>query len=500
MTFKFCKFPFVVKNKFISTTIGTLGIYLGIGFILPISYLSVYITSYINLNQDFVNMHYGYFLNLILTLSMSFSVSIGGLLETKIGFYFTTLLGTTIILISNIFFFRIQNIWICYCLTCIMGIGAGISVSLLGKNMTLYVPKKKGILVGIIGLLVILLAGGYLLAGEKIIAPEGETIGQEEEVYKPETAKRTYLYFMIGFFTIPLGDIIFLLFSHEYKEPIIDDIDNLQIEEGNEETKNGNKNETEEKDQPNENKIKNQTNNSFFQELKGIEKYKKEKIKKIIKTFRFWRIAIVSFLLSFPISFMMTTGRTFGAIIGIEGRALQFLMAIQGISIIIIGPIFGIISDKKGPMIILRISSIVSIAPGILLFFFIDNSVLYIISFVLIAIGLVSKMVSFNPLLMEIYGIQESVILSGIINGLGKIGEIITTVSAFVISFYYSKDEIKTPYKIIFVSGSVCSIISFLLLCFESNKKFISEEDNIDGIGKLVDNERITEYKENINI
>ena len=197
---------------------------------------------------------------------------------------------------------------------------------------------------------------------------------------------------------------------------------------------------------------------------------------------------------------MMTTGRTFGAIIGIEGRALQFLMAIQGISIIIIGPIFGIISDKKGPMIILRISSIVSIAPGILLFFFIDNSVLYIISFVLIAIGLVSKMVSFNPLLMEIYGIQESVILSGIINGLGKVGEIITTVSAFVISFYYSKDEIKTPYKIIFVSGSVCSIISFLLLCFESNKKFISEEDNIDGIGKLVDNERITEYKENINI
>ena len=361
-------------------------------------------------------------------------------------------------------------------------------------------PNKKGLIVSIIGGVTILLAGIFSIVGEKIINPDGYTLGEEEEYYEYKYSSRTYLYFMIGFFTIPLGDIIFLLFSHEYKEPIIDDIDNLQIEEGNEETKNGNKNETEEKDQPNENKIKNQTNNSFFQELKGIEKYKKEKIKKIIKTFRFWRIAIVSFLLSFPISFMMTTGRTFGAIIGIEGRALQFLMAIQGISIIIIGPIFGIISDKKGPMIILRISSIVSIAPGILLFFFIDNSVLYIISFVLIAIGLVSKMVSFNPLLMEIYGIQESVILSGIINGLGKIGEIITTVSAFVISFYYSKDEIKTPYKIIFVSGSVCSIISFLLLCFESNKKFISEEDNIDGIGKLVDNERITEYKENINI
>ena len=162
-----------------------------------------------------------------------------------------------------------------------------------------------------------------------------------------------------------------------------------------------------------------------------MEKYKKERIKKVVKTFRFWRIVLVSFLLSFPISFMITTRRTFGAIIGIKGSALQFLMAIQGASIILMGPIFGIISDKKGPMIILRICSIVSIIPGVLLLFFIDNTVLYIISFVFIALGLVSKMVSFNPLLMEIYGIQESVILGGIINGFGRVGEIITTVSAF---------------------------------------------------------------------
>ena len=163
-------------------------------------------------------------------------------------------------------------------------------------------------------------------------------------------------------------------------------------------------------------------------------------------------------------------------------------MVIQGICIVVIGPILGIISDKKGPMIILKISAIVSIIPGILLLFFIDNTVLYILSFALIAIGLVSKMVSFNPLLMEIYGIQESVILGGIINGLGKVGEIITTVSAFVISFFYSKDEIKTPYKIIFISGSICSVISFLLLCFESNKKFDYKEENIDTIDKLMDN------------
>ena len=217
-----CKFPIIIKNKFISTVIGSLGIYFGIGFILPISYLSVYITSYINLKQDFVNMHYGYFLNLILTLSMAFSASLGGILENKIGFTFTTLLGTTIVLITNIFFFRIQNIWICYCLTLIMGVGAGISISLLGKNLTLYIPNKKGIIVSIFGLVVIILAGGFLIAGEKIISLEGVTIEPDEEVYKPEIAERTYLYFMLCNLTIPNGDIIYLLFTHEYKKSIIE--------------------------------------------------------------------------------------------------------------------------------------------------------------------------------------------------------------------------------------------------------------------------------------
>ena len=196
---------------------------------------------------------------------------------------------------------------------------------------------------------------------------------------------------------------------------------------------------------------------------------------------------------------MITTGRTFGAIIGISGGALQFLSIVQSGSIVIIGPIFGILADKKGPLIIVRICAIISILPGIILLFFMDNTALYMLSFVLVATGLVSKMVSFNPLLMEIYGIEESVILSGIINGIGKVGEIATTIAAFVISFFYTKDEIKTPYKIIFTIGSVCSIVSTILLFFESNEKFDYKEDQEDKdvneieIDKLVDTDTITE-------
>ena len=226
-------------------------------------------------------MHYGYFLNLILTLSMAFSASLGGILENKIGFTFTTLLGTTIVFITNIFFFRIQNIWICYCLTLIMGVGAGISISLLGKNLTLYIPNKKGIIVSIFGLVVIILAGGFLIGGEKIISLEGVTIEPDEEVYKPEIAERTYLYFMLGFLTIPLGDIIFLLFTHEYRKSIIENESILSTEEKIEETKEEIEDNIEEKNEkPIEKKAEKPNKINFLQELKEWKNIKKKELKK----------------------------------------------------------------------------------------------------------------------------------------------------------------------------------------------------------------------------
>ena len=105
-------------------------------------------------------------------------------------------------------------------------------------------------------------------------------------------------------------------------------------------------------------------------------------------------------------------------------------------------------------------------------------------------------MVSFNPLLMEIYGIEESVILGGIINGMGKVGEVITVVAAFAISFKYQGNEIKTPYKIIFIVGSACSILSLILLLFESRKKYEYEEE-MDKLNPLIDNDNLTEIVQN---
>ena len=484
----FCKRPTIIKNEFISSLVATCGIFMGISFILPMGNFSVYLTSYIHEKQDFVTMYYGLFINLISAFAMTAGMSIGGFLELKLGLILTTLSGLVIILIGNIFFLNVQNIWLCYVLTFVVHVGAGIANSLNGKNLALYKPEKKGMLVSGIFALAVLFAGPLALMGEKIINPDGYTLQGDEEYYSYKYSSRTYLYFTIGFFTIPLGAIIFLLFIVVYKPPkksneLNDIYQNISNEKENEEDK--------------ENNNKNEEGEIINEELKSMSN--KKKIKKVIKTFRFWRLSIAQLLISFSFSFILGTGRTFGAIIGIEGGALQFLMLLQSLALLIIGPLVGFLVDKKGPLNLLRAAALICVIPGVLLTFFTTNTFFFIFSFLLGIIGMVSMVVCFSPFIMEVYGIQESVILGGIMNVFSKLSEIITTVSGFVISLYYTKDEIIRPYQAMYIIGSICCLVSFVLFLFEKMDKFNYEIEE-ESLDTLVENARYTEANWDINL
>ena len=252
------KFKLLIKNKFISSIIGTLSIFFGIAFIFPLSNFSVYITSYIHYKDEFVTMHYGLFINLIFSFAQTFSLSLGGYLENLLGFFKTIMLGFAIVFVANFFFIFQRNIWLCYGLSLFIGIGVGITTSLLGKNLTFYSPKKKGLISGLLGLGIMIITAIFALGGEKIINFEGFTLQEEDNYYPREIAEKTYLYFLIGECSIPFGLIFGLLLIYEYKPEDNQDNSNLenneenkeQIEEKNEEGKFEEK--TEEKDEENE--------------------------------------------------------------------------------------------------------------------------------------------------------------------------------------------------------------------------------------------------------
>ena len=89
---------------------------------------------------------------------------------------------------------------------------------------------------------------------------------------------------------------------------------------------------------------------------------------------------------------------------------------------------------------------------------------------------------------MEIYGIQESVILGGIISAFSKISEITTTVTAFIVSLFFKDvEKLKVPYRAIYIISSIFCTISAILLLLESNEKVnytleipMSNEDSVE--------------------
>ena len=491
-----CKKQKLLKNDFASAFIGTFGMLLGISFVFPLSAFSVYITSYIHEKQSFVTMYYGLFIHLIFSFAMTFGMSIGGFLELKLGFCLTTLSGLLIILACNIVFLNAQNIWLCYVLTFLMSSGAGISNSLTGKNLAFFKPGRKGLLVSVLAAITTAFAAVFSITGEKLINPDGYTLGEKEEYYDYKYSSRTYIYFTIGFFTIPIGVTLFLLFIIEYKKG------ESKVSEERKEESETNKEIKEEKEKENEKpEIINENENNEKEEdenelilSKSIQEInKKHKIRKVIKTFRFWRLSISLFLATFSFSFILGTGRTFGALIGINGSALQYLMICQSGAMIVVGPLLGFFVDKKGPLIFLRIATVVLIIPGILLTFFTKNTIAFIVSFVVSVLGLVSSMVCIAPFMMDVYGIQESVILGGIMNVFAKIADVITTVVAFVISFFYNKEEILVPYRIMYMVGSGCCVVSFILLMFEKRDKFDYGDEDKEDLGDIVEKGRFTE-------
>ena len=468
------KFKLLIKNKFISTFIGTFFVYLGIAFIMPINSISVYITSYIHLKQDYVTMHYGLFLHLLARISNSISYPLGGIIEHKIGFLYTISAGLVIVFIGNLIFIFQQNIWISYLLFIIMGLGSGAASSLLVKNLTFYFPHKKGIISGTCGLFSNIIGAIFSFVGEKVIAFKGYTLKDNDEFYPKEIAERVVIYFIISAVLLPIALIISNLLLYQYNPKENEKKEDNTPNEENKEDKENNINKQASGNQKDD-KFEFDPNELYQKELK--EKSKKNTIK-ALKSLRFWKTNLFFFCFLFSFTFILDTGRTIGALIGIDGTALQYISIFQSIFLIILIPLIGILADKKNPILVLRIASIIIIIPPIVLTFFMSNTFFFIISLVFDKVAFSGLLVGFITFMMEIFGIQESVVLAGIILSFGKVAEIITTSTAFAVSNFYGKEELYKPYKVIYIICFFMCIVSNVLIFLEKKEKFNYNDEN----------------------
>ena len=193
-----CWKPNLIKNKYISNLISIIAIYLGISFYFSLNDLFLLINYSFSIEDK--NKYYEMLFSIFSSLAQSIGMLIGGILEYKINYFYTTLTGLLISLISIIIIFFAYKSSVFYIFGVIWGLGVGISVSLLRKNLILFSPNKKGLTLSFVRIInTIFYAVVLYVINVYIIYSLG-----------------SFLFY--SFIGIIIGLILFGLFSWEYKK------------------------------------------------------------------------------------------------------------------------------------------------------------------------------------------------------------------------------------------------------------------------------------------
>ena len=447
-----CRKPNLIKNKYISNLISIIAIYLGISFYFSLNDLFQLIKYSFTIEDK--NKYYEMLFSIFSSLAQSIGMLIGGILEYKINYFYTTLTGLLISLISIIIIFFVYKSSVFYIFGVIWGLGVGISVSLLRKNLILFSPNKKGLTLSFVRIInTIFYAVVLYVINVYIIYSLG-----------------SFLFY--SFIGIIIGLILFGLFSWEYKKE-----DEINVNE----------------EMSNQISESNQNNDNHLNEKEALDKLNnleeeldrddiKSYVINIMKTLRFWRIVIISILLNFPLSLISSSSLYLANNFNfLTQSALKFIL-IFPLVVLLLSPLIGYFSDKKSHLLILIIISGINIIPFFLLIFFIKNEIIFCITFAINELSINGLYISFLSYIMEIYGIQESAIINGIIDIFPTISLITRAIIIYKIGINY-KNEVEDYFnqiKKLYIPGPICYIVALVLLIFERKIKLLGEQKNFN--------------------
>jgi MFS family permease len=452
------------KRRFILTFIGTIIYFIGIMTPFGIGQYSVYITSYFHHFNPKINIQLGNLMMPILTLALSLSSPLGGILEHKLGMHLTLIIGSVILELLIFIFITQTNIYITFLLIILIGMTIGSVITIPGKNICFYYPKKRGMIISLITSCNVIVGSFVNVLGEKIINPEKVTLKKNETYYSLNIAKNYIKFYKISLIVIPICSLISLPFLKKYE-------------------------------QSNDNQNEKLDKNININELIEKENYSKN-LKSVICNSRIWKIAFISIFSQFGMGFALSTFRVYGALISFNGTLMQYAPLFFGTSMIVFGPIWGYINDKLQSFKIVRIICLFFIFDTLMLSIFIKNNIIYIICIFIGSIfstGINSVM---RPYIMKIYGMKYFIEIGGVITICTGIINISKGFLSFLISFHFhTGKELQFPYRIIFIIGIGLNALAYILALKEKEEEFIypyghnkiNSEDFSNNLGNKVE-------------
>lgn len=398
-----------------------------------LGYTTIYLLSFRRKYNPKITFSHSYSFIPIINLAFSLISPISGIIEDNFGGKKTIFFSNFISCLSFSFLYYSRDIDVDYYLFFLNGVGIAIGFNIAKKNACSYFMNRKALICGIINLIPNILCFGMMFYNETdilnypAVAPLIEGTFYTEKIYL-NYQKLIISQIKIVAFTC-LGSIL-LYFQNDPKETAKFGFN--------------------EKEKDNDNK-----------NLKKKKKLSKnKKILKAILSKRTLNLIVIGFLF-FPTVNLITNMM----------RMDLYLHFLLGLLHNIVGCIslliFTIIGDCFQFKILFFILSVLLSISSFFFIKFYDDNVFYLcISLIFVSFISNAFNVIFDSHIMKIYGMDNFIIIWGVIRGSSGISEIVG------IYCYFNLEENSYIYKIIYTVTGIFNLISSFLVLLESEDKF----------------------------
>ena len=409
----------------------------------------VYLISFRRHYNPNLTFSHGYFLFPIMNLSLSLTITIGGIIEKKIGGKKTIFLSSLVLILSFAVMYFSRNLFLDYILMGFIGFGIAIGIKLGKRNACSYFMKKKALISGIVTLVPSFVSAGLAIFYEKhILNPLSESPTIDHSYYEERIFLnfQTLIIYEIGFLILVCILSLVTFFKNDPKET---------IKYGFGEKVNENKS----------TQIEKRKESIEDQELK------KSQVQKALYSSRSVKLFLMIFLLFPTIKFINNTWRPIGIYYKIRTNYLQIVGALYSITGCLSSIIFSLIGDKIQFRYIICLFGILLTVTSFTFPLSFNNDFLFVLEILAVAFSLSGFNVIIDPHLMKVFGMENFVEICGVIRSSSGIAEIFSVTLAFYLENYFtgSKDH---AYKWMYFISGISGLISFVLGLFESDEKF----------------------------
>ena len=448
---------------------------------------AVYQTSYIKHNGGEVSVIYTMFYYPVTLLFESICGLVAGILFAKVGVHWSNLIGVSIHILASFVMYISARFFLDMLSSALYGIACAILMFPSALNTCKYFMSRVGLINGIIVTFQSLGTTFFTYIGEQMINPDRIQSDPKDHLYNAKISSKVKNFLLLQIFCTLISFIFCEILTKTYDEKNKENFSIKFLFRVNEIKSLCNKNKKEklllieaaddifsinpeinESEGINSEMKENEEINIYKKEKKT--KTRREKIKMVLKSWKFWRYNLISLSSSPIINMIISLYRSLGETYQIDQNALQLLGTLNNIIAFIFSFIFGILCDYVNIRTLLFIDNIIGSIVGVTYYYSFHDTLSFSILTLIIGVQNAGYHCIKEYHLIKVFGIDIMVDLSGIVSLTTGICVISLTIFTYIIESTLKQKDLA--YLIIFPVFGLFNFLGLILGFFEEDEPF----------------------------